>query len=62
MFADAGINLVDDVLYVIVSQRNSYHISHVEEKRELWSSQLREMSGVDSIYCYIVVYLSLASR
>ena len=42
----AGIDLVEDVVFVIVSQRNSFHSNRASEKRDLWSTQLRILTGV----------------
>ena len=42
----AGINLVEDVIYVMVSQRNSFHSNRASEKRDLWSTRLKKLSGV----------------
>ena len=42
----AGINLAEDVIYVMVSQRNGFHSDRASEKRDLWSTQLKKLSGV----------------
>ena len=39
-----GINLAEDVIFVMVSQRNSFHSERASEKRDLWSTQLKKLS------------------
>lgn len=34
------------MVFVIVSQRNSFHSNRASEKRDLWSTQLRILTGV----------------
>ena len=43
-----GVSLVDDVVFTVITQRNSFHIDRAHEKRELWSAQLRDLARV---YC-----------
>lgn len=42
----AGINLADDVVFVIVSQRNIFHAERASEKRDLWFNKIKTLTGV----------------
>ena len=57
MFNDAGINLIDDVVFTIVSQWNSFHVNLALEKREIWSNQLRDLARV-CVWCVCVSEIS----
>lgn len=46
MFNDAGVNLIDDVVFTIITQQNSFHVNQALEKREIWSDQLRDHARV----------------
>ena len=41
-----GINLIEDVVFTIISQGNHLHANRASVKRDLWSSQLKTLTEV----------------